>query len=98
MTPLGGTPVISTAGRRRAGPGRIGVVDALGRSVALRRPPGRIVSLVPSLTEALFALGLRDEIVAVTRYCVEPADLVASVPKVGGTKTPDLAAIERMRP
>lgn len=74
------------------------VTDALGRGLPLGRPPRRIVSLVPSLTEALFALGLRDEIVAVTQYCVEPADLVANVPRVGGTKTPDLAAIARLRP
>lgn len=58
----------------------------------------RIVSLVPSLTEALFALGLRDAIAAVTEYCVAPADLVANVPKVGGTKTPDLDAILALRP
>ena len=64
----------------------------------LPRPPERIVSLVPSLTEALFALGLRGEVAAVTKYCVEPAELVAAAPKVGGTKTPDLDAIERLCP
>ena len=74
------------------------VTDGLGRTVALGAPPARIVSLVPSLTEALFAFGLRAEVAAVTRYCVEPAALVAGVPKVGGTKNPDLAAIERIRP
>jgi ABC-type Fe3+-hydroxamate transport system substrate-binding protein len=74
------------------------VIDALGRAVELPAPPRRIVSLVPSLTEALFALGLRDEIAAVTKYCVEPAALVAPIPKIGGTKTPDLDAIERIGP
>lgn len=72
--------------------------DGLGRTVTLHAPPRRIVSLVPSLTEALFACDLREEIVGVTRYCVAPADLIAGVPKVGGTKTPDLAAIIRLRP
>lgn len=61
-------------------------------------PPSRIVSLVPSLTEALFALELGDEVVAVTDYCVEPAERVADIAKVGGTKTPDLDAVLAMAP
>jgi ABC-type Fe3+-hydroxamate transport system substrate-binding protein len=74
------------------------VVDGLGRTVALPAPPRRIVSLVPSFTEALFAMGLGAAVVAVTRYCVEPAARVAAVPKVGGTKNPDLGAILRLHP
>lgn len=58
----------------------------------------RIVSLVPSLTEALFALGLGDRVVGVTDWCVHPAERVASLPKVGGTKNPSLARIEELRP
>jgi ABC-type Fe3+-hydroxamate transport system substrate-binding protein len=58
----------------------------------------RIVCLVPSLTEALFELGLGDRVVAVTDWCVHPADGVAKLPKVGGTKTPELAAILAQRP
>ncbi len=73
-------------------------VDGLGRRVVLPAPPRRIVSLVPSFTEALFAMGLDAAIVAVTRYCVHPAERVAAVPKVGGTKNPDLDAILRLHP
>jgi ABC-type Fe3+-hydroxamate transport system substrate-binding protein len=62
------------------------------------RLPDRIVSLVPSLTEALFALGLGERVVGATDWCVHPADALAAVPRVGGTKDPDLAAIERLRP
>ena len=58
----------------------------------------RIVSLVPSWTETLFALGLDSEVVGVTKFCVEPADAVASIPKVGGTKNPDLRAIVKLAP
>jgi ABC-type Fe3+-hydroxamate transport system substrate-binding protein len=61
-------------------------------------PPRRIVSLVPSLSEALFELGLGDRVVGVTEWCVHPAAAVARVPKVGGTKTPDLAAIRALAP
>lgn len=62
------------------------------------RPPQRIASLVPSLTEALFSLGLGERVVAVTEFCVHPAEGVASVPKVGGTKDPDVEAIVALRP
>jgi ABC-type hemin transport system substrate-binding protein len=60
--------------------------------------PERIVSLVPSLSEALFALGLGDRVVGVTDWCVHPAEGVAALPKVGGTKDPDVAAICALRP
>lgn len=60
--------------------------------------PRRIVSLVPSLTEALFALGLGERVVGVTDWCVHPADAVASLPKLGGTKNPSREAILELRP
>jgi ABC-type Fe3+-hydroxamate transport system substrate-binding protein len=65
---------------------------------SLAQPPRRIVSLVPSLTELLFALGVGDAVIGVTRYCTDPPARVACVPKVGGTKNPDLAAIATLRP
>ncbi len=74
------------------------VVDDVGRVVEVPTRPGRIVSLVPSLTETLFAIGAGPAVVGVTRYCEEPAADVASVPKVGGTKNPDLAAIRALAP
>jgi ABC-type Fe3+-hydroxamate transport system substrate-binding protein len=60
--------------------------------------PARIVSLVPSLTEALFSLGLGRHVVGVTDWCVHPADAVAQLPRVGGTKNPDIAAIQALNP
>lgn len=74
------------------------LVDDLGRTVELAATPERIVSLVPSLTETLFAIGAGPRVVAVTRYCEEPAADVARVPKVGGTKNPDLHAIVELAP
>jgi ABC-type Fe3+-hydroxamate transport system substrate-binding protein len=58
----------------------------------------RIVSLVPSLTEALIDFGLADSIVGRTRWCTEPADVVAGIEAVGGTKNPDVARIAELRP
>jgi ABC-type Fe3+-hydroxamate transport system substrate-binding protein len=60
--------------------------------------PRRIVSLVPSLTESLFALGLGARVVGVTEWCVHPAEGVAPLPKLGGTKSPDLAALRALAP
>ena len=58
----------------------------------------RIASLVPSLTELLFALGLGPSVVARTGFCVHPADGVAVVPKVGGTKDVNLDKLRRLAP
>jgi ABC-type Fe3+-hydroxamate transport system substrate-binding protein len=74
------------------------ISDDAGRPFRLDTPPRRIVSLVPSLTEMLFALGVGNAVVAVTRYCTEPPDGVAALPKVGGTKNPDIGAIVALRP
>lgn len=62
------------------------------------RRPARIVSLVPSLSEALVALGLRQRIVGVTGYCVHPAGAFDGLPRVGGTKDADVEAIAALAP
>jgi ABC-type Fe3+-hydroxamate transport system substrate-binding protein len=64
----------------------------------LQQMPLRIISLVPSLTEVLFAFGLGTRIVAITDYCVEPQPEVRSKPTIGGTKNPDVQAILRLAP
>jgi Periplasmic binding protein len=58
----------------------------------------RIVSLVPSLTELVMALGLGEALVGRTGFCIHPADAVAGVPKVGGTKDVNLDKIKRLAP
>jgi ABC-type Fe3+-hydroxamate transport system substrate-binding protein len=73
-------------------------VDELGFRLELERPPQRIVSLVPSWTETLFALGLGQAVAGVTRYCVEPAAATAAIAKIGGTKNPDLKTIVELAP
>ena len=58
----------------------------------------RIASLVPSLTETLFALGLGEHVVARTGFCVHPRDAVKRVPKIGGTKDPDVDRLRDLAP
>lgn len=60
--------------------------------------PQRVVSLVPSITESLFDLQLGSHLVAVTDYCEHPAEGVAKLPKVGGTKNPDIQKIVALNP
>jgi ABC-type Fe3+-hydroxamate transport system substrate-binding protein len=69
--------------------------DDLGADVRLAAPATRVVSLVPSLTEALAAT-VPDRLVGATEWCTHPADL--DVPRVRGTKNPDLAAIRGLAP
>lgn len=72
--------------------------DHLRRKVHVNFPPQRIICLCPSLTETLYALELGREIIGRTRYCVHPAELVAMVPVVGGTKDVDVAGVLDLRP
>ena len=65
---------------------------------ALGEGPARIVSLVPSVTELLVQWGLAVRLAGRTTFCVEPKWIRASVPSVGGTKTPDLQRILSLRP
>lgn len=62
------------------------------------RAPVRIASLVPSLTELLVAMGLREHIVARTGFCIHPAEAVENIPKVGGTKDVNLAKLRALAP
>jgi cobalamin transport system substrate-binding protein len=71
--------------------------DMLGREVTLAAPPARIVSLVPSVTEILYALKAEDMLVGVTDFCDFPAE-ARRKPSVGGMVAPSLEAVAALRP
>jgi ABC-type Fe3+-hydroxamate transport system substrate-binding protein len=71
--------------------------DDRQRELILARTPQRIVSLVPSDTDTLFALGAGARVVGRTRYCVEPAE-AAAIPVCGGTKDVDVDAVAALAP
>jgi len=73
-------------------------VDWAGVMHAPAGPDARIASLVPSLTELLFALGLGSRVVARTGFCCHPKPAVLQVPKIGGTKDPDIDALRALAP
>ena len=71
--------------------------DMLGREVTLAAPPARIVSLVPSVTEILYALGAEERLVGVTDFCDYPP-AARQRPSVGGMVNPNLEAIVALKP
>src|SRR6266705_1583759 len=71
--------------------------DMLGREVTLAAPPARIVSLVPSITEILYALNAEDMLVGVTDFCDFPPE-ARRKPRVGGMVAPSLEAVVARRP
>lgn len=71
--------------------------DALGTAHA-PAPGARIVSLVPSITEMLCDFGLAPQLVGRTGFCIHPAEIVAGIAKVGGTKDVNLDKIRRLAP
>jgi iron complex transport system substrate-binding protein len=73
------------------------ITDMLGRIVTVSDGPMRVVSLAPSLTEIVFALGRGDWLVGVTDFCDYPPE-ARSKPKIGGPMAPDLERIVRLRP
>ncbi|QYY44361.1 ABC transporter substrate-binding protein [Aneurinibacillus thermoaerophilus] len=74
------------------------VIDHAERAVTFHFPPQRIVSLCPSLTDTLFALGLKEKIVGRTQFCIHPAEQVKNVRRVGGTKQIKMDVIKELQP
>jgi ABC-type Fe3+-hydroxamate transport system substrate-binding protein len=72
--------------------------DMMGRGVKVPFPPRRIISVVPSQTELLYDLGLDDEVVGITKFCVHPEGWFRDKTRVGGTKTLNLEKIRALQP
>jgi ABC-type Fe3+-hydroxamate transport system substrate-binding protein len=74
------------------------LVDAAGTQHPVAGDDARIVCLVPSITELLCDLGLAEQLVGRTGFCIHPWDVVRTIPKVGGTKDVKLDRIRELRP
>ncbi len=74
------------------------VIDQIGREVNISKPITRIVSLVPSITELVVDLGLKKELVGITKFCVHPIQLKQFKTIVGGTKDVHLEKIRDLEP
>ncbi|MBS1773668.1 MAG: ABC transporter substrate-binding protein [Bacteroidetes bacterium] len=74
------------------------IVDMLGRELEFQFPPKRIVSVVPSQTELLYDLGLDEEVVGITKFCVHPEEWFRNKTRVGGTKKLNIEKIRELQP
>ncbi|KIC89309.1 ABC transporter substrate-binding protein [Flavihumibacter sp. ZG627] len=74
------------------------ITDQTGNSLQLDSIPQRIISLVPSQTELLYSLGLNDEVVGITRFCIHPQIWHQGKTRIGGTKDPDILKIISLKP
>jgi ABC-type Fe3+-hydroxamate transport system substrate-binding protein len=76
----------------------IELLDDLSRTIQLEAPARRIVCLVPSITETLFALGAGEQIVGITDYCIHPEVQVRNKPRIGGTKNFSVNKVVKLEP
>jgi ABC-type Fe3+-hydroxamate transport system substrate-binding protein len=72
--------------------------DQLNRNITINYPPKRIISLVPSQTELLFDLGLDQEIIGITKFCIHPVEKFKEKTKIGGTKKLNMDLIRSLKP
>jgi len=72
--------------------------DQLGNALHLKEKPNRIISLVPSQTELLWGLGLDNEVVGITKFCIHPESWFKTKSKIGGTKQLNLEKIAALEP
>jgi len=70
----------------------------MNRTISLDATPKRIISVVPSQTELLFDLGLEDEVIGITKFCIHPEKWFRSKTRIGGTKTLNLDLIQKLNP
>lgn len=73
-------------------------IDQIGHQLSLDVFPKRIISVVPSQTELLYDLGLENELVGITKFCIHPKKWFETKVRVGGTKTLDLEKIKQLKP
>src|SRR5450631_508598 len=72
--------------------------DQTGRILHFKAVPKKIISLVPSQTEFLFELGLEQEVIGITKFCVHPNHLFSQKKRVGGTKNISAEIIHQLQP
>ncbi len=72
--------------------------DQMGRTISISSSPRRIISLVPSQTELLVDLGLTEELVGITKFCIHPDEIFKTKTRVGGTKKVDLQKVRDLQP
>jgi ABC-type Fe3+-hydroxamate transport system substrate-binding protein len=73
-------------------------IDQMGRKVELPDVPKRIISIVPSQTELLVDLGLAEELIGITKFCIHPKEIFRTKTRIGGTKMLNIEKIKKLKP
>ena len=73
-------------------------IDQTGKSIALDKTPERIISLVPSQSEFLWDLDLKEELIGITKFCIHPEELFRNKERIGGTKKLNIEKIRTLKP
>lgn len=76
----------------------ITLIDQLGYELEFEKRPRRIVCLVPSISKTLIDLGIGDRLLGITKFCNDPILITATIPKIGGTKNPNIEKIISLCP
>lgn len=72
--------------------------DQLNNAIELQSFPKRIISIVPSQTELLWDLGLREELIGITKFCIHPKEVFETKTRIGGTKQLNIEKIRALNP
>jgi ABC-type Fe3+-hydroxamate transport system substrate-binding protein len=72
--------------------------DQTGYTFHFKKPPKRIISIVPSQSELLWDLGLQKQLVGITKFCIHPNEMYKRIQRVGGTKKLDIEKIRELKP
>src|SRR6185503_20252568 len=72
--------------------------DQTKHTIQLNAVPKRIISIVPSQSEFLWELGLKNQLIGITKFCIHPEKMFRSVERVGGTKNLNIEKIRKLKP
>jgi len=72
--------------------------NKITKTVPFNSKPNRIISLVPSKTELLYHLGLEEEVIGITKFCIHPKLWFKSKTRIGGTKNINIQKIKDLQP
>lgn len=72
--------------------------DQMGNTITLNQAPRRIISLVPSQTELLYDLGLQEEVIGITKFCIHPGHWFKTKQRIGGTKKVNINKVRALNP
>lgn len=73
-------------------------IDQTGKTISLKKTPERIISIVPSQSEYIWDLGLKNELAGITKFCIHPSEMFNNVERVGGTKNLNIEKIRELQP